>query len=274
MFMKNLLPSSKIIYKSGGKVTTTLTSSVNNTDGATFEGPTMTLNVADASQFPDKPIVVIDPGTTKAEAFMCSGKTSNTITGCIRGQRYDKGNVMYSGGVMVVPSHNNGATVEQGFEYMFREVDTGNWINYPQNYGLLVNGDTIYVADSNEYGRWTIRVENTSNENNTNFLNVLHPTINMSETQMAETVLIDAGNMAGALIKDSSNQRVVIFSKTGDLQGGLGYQANYTGNAKHLITGMEDGVYDIYKNGTKIYTIQTSIQNTLYFESNGGLNFR
>ena len=91
---------------------------------------------------------------------------------------------------------------------------------------------------------------------------------------MSETTLIDAGNMAGCLVKDNSNPWVIIFSKTEKVQSGLTYQASYNGNGKHLITGLENGLYDIHRNGIKIYTKRTTNQNTLYFESTGGQSFQ
>lgn len=47
-----------------------------------------------------------------------------------------------------------------------------------------------------------------------------------------------------------------------------------SGDSKHLVTGLENGLYDIYRNGIKIYTKQTTNQNTLYFESNDGQSFQ
>lgn len=261
LFMKTLLPSSTTVYKMGGQVTTTLTAGVNNTDGTIFRGAKVDLNVASTADFPDKPVVVVDN-----EAFQCDGKTTGKITGCIRGARYWMHNT--------ASTHSTGATVIQQYRWMIREADTNSWVAYPHDFGDAHLETSLHISESNDYGKWALRVENGANELHTNFLHVLHPTVDMGRTSMGETALIDAGNMAGTLIKDSPNARIVIFTKMGALQSSLTYRASYSGNGKHLITGLEYGIYDIYRDGEKIDSKQTSNQNILSFESSGGGNFR
>jgi hypothetical protein len=260
LFMKNLLPGNTIVYKMGGKTATFITQPINDKDGITYQSPKINISVNSTAELPDKPVVVIDN-----EAFMCDGKTSTEVTGCLRGKRYYKYN--YS------KVHNVGAPVIQQYAWMVREADTNNWIAYPHDYGEP-HLHTLKLTDSDDYGRWAIRIETTTDETHTNFLNVLSPSVNMSKTSMSETILIEAGNMAGCLVKDDSNPWVVIFSKSGKTQNGITYQASYNGNGKHLITGLEKGLYGVYKDGIKIYTKQTTNQNTLYFESTGGQSFQ
>jgi hypothetical protein len=260
LFLKSLMPSRTKVYKMGGKTTTYITQPINDTDGTKFQGPKINISVNSTAELPDKPVVVIDN-----EAFMCDGKASTQITGCIRGKRYYKNNYPQV--------HNVGAPVIQQYAWMIRETDTDSWIAYPHDYGEP-HSHTLKLSDCDDYGRWAIRIETVTDEIHTNFLNILHPTVNMSKTSMSETTLIDAGNMAGCLVKDNSNPWVIIFSKTGKSQSGLTYQASYSGDGKHLVTGLENGLYDIYRDGIKIYTKQTTNQNTLYFESNGGQSFQ
>ena len=198
---------------------------------------------------------------------MCEGKddTAKVLKHCVRGKRYFKQNY---------PAvHSAGANVTQYYAWMYREVDTGDWFCHPLNYGIQ-NGTTDFINDCDEYGRWTLRIESTENEIHTNFLHVLRPTTDMTETSMAETSLIEAGDMAGSVIDDSVTTWVLIFSKIGELQDSVAYRAAYRKRGKHLITGLKEGVYAIYRDGEKIDTVRSSNQNTLFFESPAGQSFR
>lgn len=271
LFMKTLLPGNTQTYKAGGTSSTTLAGNINATDGIYAEGNTIDIQVGDSSVLSEKPIVVIQGAygsyENYNEAFMCEGKNdgTNTLTGCIRGKRYFKQNHPVE--------HEVGAEARQYYAWMYREADTGDWISHPVNFGNP-NRDPAFPNENDEYGNWTLRIETTNTEKHTNFLHVLHPTTDMTETAMVDTLALDAGSAAGALIKDPSNQWVALFSKSGDLYDTTAYTATYSGEAQHLITGVEHGVYDVYKNGSKTSSVQASGQNTLSFSSNGGGNFQ
>ncbi|MFC1863196.1 hypothetical protein ACFL1Z_04500 [Thermodesulfobacteriota bacterium] len=262
LFMKTLLPTKTKVFKTGGYSDSILSSSINDTVGTVVGGDKIDITVADSSVFSDKPVVTIDTGSYK-ECFMCEGKddNKNLLIDCIRGKRYYKLNLPQN--------HGSGSTVRQDYAWMVREVDTNDWISFPHDFGTPHN-DSNKINDSDDYGRWSLRIETTKEETLSNFLHVLHPTTDMTKANMAETLLIDTGDMAGALIKDSSNQWVTIFSKSDSLQKSLAYNVGYSGSAKHLITGLEYAVYDIYKDGEIILNTISSKQKTLSFISDGG----
>ena len=277
LFMKTLSPSVTKVYKTGGKTMTTLTQAIDDTDGTIFGGPKIDISVASTAEFPAKPVVVIDgkraaTGLATKEAFKCDGKTATKLTGCLRGTRYYKYNPALT--------HSVGDTVTQFYSWMIREANTGDWIAYPFDYGSPHDEPNI-SDDSDDYGRWAIRIETVNDETHTNFLNVLHPTTDMSETAMAETVsLVSADNkMQGVLIKDQISPRIVMFAKdNANTQiSQLIYNATYASSltGKHLITSLiPNSVYDVFKDGVKIATHYASGQGVLSFESLGGSTFQ
>ncbi|MFX0198986.1 MAG: hypothetical protein ACFFCW_22925, partial [Candidatus Hodarchaeota archaeon] len=269
MFARTLMPLNIRIYKMGGKGTAIVKQDLNDTSGTELLGPKIDIKVSSTEEFTDNPVVTIDgmrsDGQEANECFMCEGKTVEKLTGCIRGKRYYKANYPIN--------VRSGAKVVQEYAWMIREGNTGNWISFPYDFGQVHRERDLH-KDVDEYGRWALWIESENDEIHTNFITVLHPTVNMAKKSMAETMLINTANTAGALIKDSSNQWIVIFSKTKNLQNNLTYNANYSGQCKHLITGVKQGIYDIYKNGEKIYTKKSSNKNTLFFESVGGKLFK
>ena len=269
LFMKTLLPKSSKVYKMGGVGTTTTSQFVNDTTGTEFQGPKIDIPVSSTAAFPDKPIVTIND----EECFMCDGKTGDKLTGCIRGHRYFKYNHQYGDDGIYIPSHPSGSEVKQYYAWMYREADTGNWISHPYHFGNMHYNDSM-AKGVDDYGRWVLRVETVEDESLSNFLHVLHPTSSTTKTSLSETVLIEAEGTAGALIKDANNQWVVLFSEDGVSGENVSYSANYGGNCKHLIGGMEPGTYDVYKNGQKVLTAAASRQHTLFFESEGGGAFQ
>ncbi len=267
LFLKTLLPNTTKVYKMGGYESTTTTSNINNNEGTILGGTKLNIDVVSTAGFPDKPVVTIegigDDGPSR-ECFMCEGKSANQLLNCIRGKRYFAQNFPLT--------ISSGSNVKQEYAWMVREADTGDWISYPYDFGYPHDLSDL-VKDIDEHGRWALHIETKSDEIHSNFLHVLHPTTAMDQPVMSDITLIDSDNMAGSFIQDSANQWVAVFSKKGDFHDNLSYTANYVGNTKHLITGLEYAVYDIYKEGTKIDTKTASEQNSLYFESAGGGTF-
>lgn len=271
MFVKTLLPTKTHVYKMGGVVATRLVEDVDNVSGLQVGGSKIDLKVASTNGLPDCPIVVVDGVHEKwgpfKECFMCEGKddAAKVLKNCIRGRRYYKKNY---------PAvHAAGAKVAQYYAWMYREADTDKWLCHPLDYGIQ-NKSKDFVNDCDEYGRWTLRIESVQDEIKTNFLHVLRPTTDMAETAMAETSLVVAGDMAGVVIVDAVTPWVVIFPKTGKLQDSIDYQAAYGKMGKHLICGLKEGVYAVFRDGKKIETVKTSHQNTLFFEADAGQSFR
>ena len=260
LFMKTLFPSATKVYKIGGNVTTTLTTDIDATTGNTPGGPKINLPVASTALLPEKPSVLID-----GEWFKCDGKTASSLTDCLRGKRLHSINV----------AHSAGATVSQAYRWTIREGD-GSWIDWPTDY---VGGfDSNVQPDCDEYGRWTIRVETTADETHSNFLHVLRPIVNMSETSITTSLITSAsGNMRGAFIDDATTPRIVMFSPTTAQVSDVTYDASYLASqtGKHLITGfIPNSTYDLYKNGTKLFSKVASSQGIISFESTGGSTFR
>ena len=270
MFVTTLLPvvGATHVYKMGGETSTTLTSGINNTDGGTFGGAAVDLNVTSSAAFPDKPIVIVDSNNSYAEGFMCTGKATGKLTGCLRGYRYWKLNDPYA--------HNIGAVVTQDYAHMFREVDTGNWINHPYEYGWMKTNSNL-VHGAKEYGKWNLRIETTTTENNSNFLNVFYPTTDLGATNPTTTLITPTvGDMKGAFINDSVTPRITMFPTGTTNIGRVQYTASYAGGVtgKHLITGLYPSVqYAIYKNGTRVAIQTSSSQGVIAFSSTGGSTF-
>jgi hypothetical protein len=248
----------------GSYVESTITADINDTEGAQAGGAKMNIYVADASIFSDKPTVTIDTGSY-VEAFMCDNidVANNMLRDCIRGKRYYKFNIPQN--------HKSGATIKQDFAWMVQEADSGDWRSYPHDFGephMHYNK----VKETEDFGRWALRIENNNDEYLTNFPHVLHPSVDMSRVQMADSLVINIYNqgMIGAHIKRPQSEWVVILTKTQDLQNSLTYEISSTNNNKHLITGLVFGTYDIYQNNNKIGSITTSNQNTLYFQTSSG----
>ncbi|WP_456406388.1 hypothetical protein [Thiolapillus sp.] len=97
-------------------------------------------------------------------------------------------------------------------------------------------------------------------------------TANMDSTT---PVTSGAGNMKGINIDANNTALVAMFSKDTSLQKEVVYNPSFTqSTTRHLLTGMETGLYDIYVNNT-LYaeSISTSDKNTLYFETGEGSSF-
>ncbi len=273
LFMKIVAPANTRAYKFGGRTKSVLTEAINETDGTNFQGAKVNVSVSSTVEFSDKPVVTIDgirasDGKACKEVFMCDGKTETQLIGCIRGTRYFKQNYPLI--------HKIGDSVVQDYAWMIRESATNAWISYPHAFGEALLS-TLYLADADEFGRWTLRIETTKDELHTNFMTVLHPTLDMSNTAMAETVAIDSssGNMKGVLIKDPISPRLAMFSPTTGQVSDVAYGASYAGTGKHLITGLvPNATYDISKDGTKVGSKTASSQGIISFESPGGLSFR
>ena len=91
-----------------------------------------------------------------------------------------------------------------------------------------------------------------------------------------DKLLSSAGNMVGAVIADASTPRIVLFSNDGTPQNSVAYSVNYgsTLTGRHLIVDLTPGTYDIYQNGTKIFSnVPASSQGVLTFQARGGANY-
>jgi len=128
-----------------------------------------------------------------------------------------------------------------------------------------------WCGSNGYYGKWRVEVSPTVENTFDNFLHILYMTSSSTSTMPATTLITSGdGNMKGALILDST-PRVVMFSKDGSTQNSVTYSADYSGTGKHLLTSIQSGQYDIYKNGTKaLGGVQTTSEGTLFFQLSGG----
>jgi len=123
-------------------------------------------------------------------------------------------------------------------------------------------------------GGWRIEVSPSTASRDDLFLHILYPT-ESTTTIMPETSLISSysGDMEGALIKDPTTPRIVMFSKNSAQIENVIYLADYesTQIGKHLIVDLvPNTIYDIYKNGEKIEEKISSDHGLIHFETSGG----
>lgn len=84
-----------------------------------------------------------------------------------------------------------------------------------------------------------------------------------------------AGNMKGINIDARNTALIAMFSKNPSIQKEVVYTPSFTqSTTRHLLTGMETGLYDVYVDNT-LYaeSISTGEKNTLYFETGKGSTF-
>ncbi len=136
-----------------------------------------------------------------------------------------------------------------------------------------------WLAGSNHYlygdfyGKWRVEVSPSVSQTDDNFLTVLHPT--SSSGSMPPTTLITSSDgMKGALIADSNNPRIVMFSPDGTNHSSVTYDATYSGIGKHLLVNITPGTYDIYKNRINITSATVGSDGALAFDSAGGSIFQ
>ena len=103
-------------------------------------------------------------------------------------------------------------------------------------------------------------------------------TADNSTVQMDATAQLTSGsgNMKGININSDNSALVAMFSKDTSLQREVTYSPSYTqAITRHLLTGMEPGIYDIYVNNS-LYAknVSTNDKNTLYFETGAGSSFQ
>ncbi len=284
LFLKKLFPNRTVTYKIGGTGTAHTTADINNVDGTLFNDAKIDVPVDSTAEFPDKPIVTIENGNGGVEAFMCDGKNESFLLGCIRGTRYFKSNTVlnpdkiapYSSYATMIPSHPSGSLVKENYAFAFREADTGAWISHPYDFGEM-HYSTAMKEDLDQYGRWALRIENGDDEIHTNFLNVMHPTVDTEKTAMAETLAIESQeyNMKGGIIKDPTNAWAIMFSQDKSQVSIATYVINYDEACNHLITGLVPSVeYSILRNGTELEKKTSSNQGVINFQAADGGTFK
>jgi hypothetical protein len=216
LYSKTLLPKNPIIKVLGGGVTTTLTQSIPNN-----EDSINSISVQSTSNFPDKPVVVIDK-----EVFYCEGKDETHLLNCLRAEDYSKLNE--------ADSHSNGAIVSQTYRWMVNDVD------YPVQYGTPTEH---FPGEYDSYGTWRIEVSPSVAKESDVFLHVLFPAENSKS--MPQTLLIEEDNAVGGLIDD----KVIIFGRSGEIDN-VGYEIDSTKQTKHFIMDLEPNTnYDVEING-------------------------
>ncbi len=157
------------------------------------------------------------------------------------------------------------------------------------DYWVPHDGNNLETGGTNHYeqgddsdapnGLWRVEVSPSIAAVDDEFLTVLHPrSSQISSVPAPKLVQVLQGTMSGAVLDEAAHPYLVLFSteSDGDFSESVHYVSNYGSGlaGKHLLVGIASGLYDVYKNGTKmISTLATSSENTLSFEITGGGSF-
>ena len=137
-------------------------------------------------------------------------------------------------------------------------------------------GGINHVGERPIYMPWRMEVQASTGALKDQFLHVLVLADNTVSDFPSSSLLTSAsGNRVGALIEDSSNPRIALFSKDGTIGHEASYVASYPSSktGKHLIVDLAPGTYHVFKDGAAIIAQAVVSQNSLYFESQGGGTF-
>ncbi len=145
--------------------------------------------------------------------------------------------------------------------------------------GNVIWGGTMPDEEKMIFAGFRIELEPTSNQKDDQFLVVMQIGDSNTLTSMTPTTKIDAGNMVGTLINDTTTPRVVLFSS--DPHGAAVSNVTYSvgtllpASSKHLLLGMQSGTYDVYRDGVLIYPgLAVSTNGVLAFDSAGGSSYQ
>ncbi|GAB4377524.1 MAG: hypothetical protein Kow0042_25410 [Calditrichia bacterium] len=121
-------------------------------------------------------------------------------------------------------------------------------------------------------GSYRVEIEDLANSNISHYLVAMQIGDANTLNSMVSVEKIETGSFLGALI---NKDRVAFFNKSDSPAANIGY--NFTSNkmVKHLITGLEQGLYFVKVDGNLISGINTFVgeNGVLYFEYQGGGNF-
>ncbi len=161
-----------------------------------------------------------------------------------------------------------------------------NKVGGPNHYWEDAIGKSVETPASltdtqkNHFGSYTMQIQSTTGQNYDNFLNVMEIGDNNTLTQMTEVTKItvtDSGSdvrMHGALIKDNSKNRVVLFSA--DQSGAVvttdvNYSVNTSTASIHLLFKLQPNtMYSVDISGIGTSQVQSSGIGTLMFVNSSG----
>ncbi len=149
------------------------------------------------------------------------------------------------------------------------------------SYDFYVDGVNYFTGGTptagSEPGAWRIEVSPSVQQADDKFLHVIQATSSGTSSMVpTQKITSTTGNMVGAIIHDSTNPNIVMFSSTTSSQPDVSYVASYLSSltGKHLLVDITPGVYDVYKDGSIIQSgITASSDGVLYFTSTGGNGF-
>jgi hypothetical protein len=120
---------------------------------------------------------------------------------------------------------------------------------------------------------YRLEVSDSTAQNDFRALHVIEATRKGDKFPATSTADVAGRNMVGAVIGDTI-PRVVLFSASGSAQSIVSYNANYAGNARHLILDLEPGVYNVSKDGQELFQmLSTTAAGVLAFEAGSGTQF-
>lgn len=151
-----------------------------------------------------------------------------------------------------------------GTQYWYRDAE-GNDLTYGTGNANFDDWSAFWV------GSYRLEVEDLTLNNPSQFLTVMQIGDANTLNSMVPVQSIDTGDFLGSLINED---RIVFFNKSTTPKNYIDYLFNSNRHVKHIITGLEQGLYYIRQNGTPIpgyHFVDES--GVLYFEQNGGGTF-
>ena len=154
-----------------------------------------------------------------------------------------------------------------------------NKVGGPNHYWEDANGKSIETPSSlsdylcNEVGSYTMQVQSLTGEQYDTFLNVMQFGDSNSLSEMTEIVKVDSAVMVGAHIKDSTTNRVVMFSSSKNQQvtaPEISYQIAATSalTRHHLFGMLPNTSYEVIVNGEK-NTVESNASGVILFSTGG-----
>jgi len=184
-------------------------------------------------------------------------------------------------------------TLEKAVAAFTAQMASGDWYaqtvsgyefwNEGKNYPLEPGTDeTAYkkaLASQISAGKWRLEVSPASASALDYFLNVIY--IPNDAATMPDASLIEVpGKMYGALIKDLTENKVVLFNSAvsgAAVSGDITYSVSISAATRHLLFGLQpDSLYAVSMDGGQIKQIKTSSAGTIKFNSDssfGSHNF-
>ncbi len=188
---------------------------------------------------------------------------------------------------------NSGSMLEVSNTYANAHGRLFTRVLEPNNYQLRLrggnDGDNFYwfvdaegndLADRGPFDDWAafwvgsyrLEIEDLTNNTTSQYLIVMQIGDANTMSSMVAVDKIDAGIFLGALI---NQDRIAFFNRTNSPAPSINYSFNSNKSVRHIITGLEQGLYHVRVDGNTITGLDTFVDENgvLYFEYQDGGNF-